>query len=305
MMLEVLLLLGSLQLLSVAEASTYPVGKPHCNATCGNITFPFPFGIGPGCFLGDWYEIVCEANNTVPRLKKLGLQVLNISLKQGSSGEDAAIIVSYPMAYSDMSCTHNQSRRSVPLNGSPYILSSSLNIFVAVGCNNMAVMECEGEPLFLGCKTHCTGANTSRYSACNGFDCCRATIPSGLQGFNINFPMEDNTGSSAADHDCRFAFLIYRDLFHPSLTDLYALREEDYVPMVLQWGIQSASIPRSLGIEVDLGSRSRSVPSQCQTVSYKFSDTTPFITCFCNDGYDGNPYLHDGCKGTINVFFLF
>ncbi|KAK4784886.1 hypothetical protein SAY86_019254 [Trapa natans] len=297
LMLEVLLLLCFFKLGSLAEASVdYSLSKSNCLAKCGNITFPFPFGIGHECFMDDWYEIVCKDNNSVPWLKKLDLQVLNVSLNQGSFGEDATIIVNYPITYSDVGCRRNQSRPSAPLKGSPYILSSAQNVYVAVGCNNLAMLECEDEPLFLGCKTRCAGANTSRYSACNGYDCCQTRIPSGMQAFNIDVSMADhNTGPSAAEGDCRFAFLVQQDKFHPSQTDLYALQEEGYLPVVLQWGVQNTSFPGSLGVKVNSGSRSPSVPSLCHTVS-KFSNTTPFITCFCNNGYDGNPYFLGGCR---------
>ncbi|KAI6697097.1 hypothetical protein NL676_017216 [Syzygium grande] len=59
---------GLLFLLPIAAAAAAdevqdpppPVALPNCATTCGNLTVPFPFGIGSGCFLDEFYEIECH-----------------------------------------------------------------------------------------------------------------------------------------------------------------------------------------------------------------------------------------------------
>ncbi|PKI37268.1 hypothetical protein CRG98_042342 [Punica granatum] len=95
LMFWILFLHGSIK--ARGQAATYQLAKPGCQQKCGNIAIPFPFGIGPaGCFLDDWYEVVCSNGTNTPRLKKLDLQVLNITLPEyyGPWGE-AMITVNF------------------------------------------------------------------------------------------------------------------------------------------------------------------------------------------------------------------
>ncbi|XP_074293828.1 wall-associated receptor kinase 5-like [Silene latifolia] len=54
------------------------MAKPGCQDKCGNVTIPYPFGMGPSCYYTEWYSITCE--NFTPTLSKFGLQVLQIGL---------------------------------------------------------------------------------------------------------------------------------------------------------------------------------------------------------------------------------
>ena len=55
-------------------AAAPPNVKPDCRADCGKVSIPYPFGIGPGCYMDDWFEIVC--NGTGAFLKKINVKVL-------------------------------------------------------------------------------------------------------------------------------------------------------------------------------------------------------------------------------------
>lgn len=79
---------------SIATASSselaWPIAKPNCETHCGNISIPYPFGIGPNkdCYFDEWFEIECAANNssTSPpkpflRHTQPKLEVLNISME--------------------------------------------------------------------------------------------------------------------------------------------------------------------------------------------------------------------------------
>lgn len=68
--------------LTIALATTErPIAMPGCQDMCGNVSIPFPCGVGKDCYLNKWYEITCTEN--VPRLSSIkvgstGVEVLRI-----------------------------------------------------------------------------------------------------------------------------------------------------------------------------------------------------------------------------------
>ncbi|GMN55343.1 hypothetical protein TIFTF001_024468 [Ficus carica] len=60
------------------------IAKAGCKTHCGRVKVPFPFGIGHGCSIDEWFEIVCrrstthDANGDTPFLRKLDVEVLDI-----------------------------------------------------------------------------------------------------------------------------------------------------------------------------------------------------------------------------------
>ncbi|PWA58099.1 wall-associated receptor kinase-like 8 [Artemisia annua] len=45
--------------------------KPGCQERCSNITIPYPYGIGPGCYMDKPFEVFCNASSQdlVPALR--------------------------------------------------------------------------------------------------------------------------------------------------------------------------------------------------------------------------------------------
>ncbi|KAF8007326.1 hypothetical protein BT93_K1355 [Corymbia citriodora subsp. variegata] len=136
---RILVLLVSLKVQASGAAPRLP--KASCTKTCGNVTIPFPFGIGAGCFLDDCYEIVCPQNTTIPILNKTGLRVLNISLPNYREDMNGMISVSLPLIYSDASCEGEGLGAPVNLEGSPFVFSKTRNVFTSVGCNTLATVN--------------------------------------------------------------------------------------------------------------------------------------------------------------------
>ncbi|KAL3746957.1 hypothetical protein ACJRO7_015832 [Eucalyptus globulus] len=275
---QILLLLVSLKL--QASGAAPGLAKPNCLETCGNATIPFPFGIGAECFLDDWYQIICQQNNTVPILKKIGLRVLDISLPD--QNQNGKIFISLPVIYSNASCGGDGRAAGVSLEGSQFVFSQR-NIFTLVGCNTLATVNTT-KSAFVGCSSRCAETNTSisLYTGCSERDgCCQTRLPLNLQHFSVDFKEEGGR------QGCKYAFL------WSYFTSFYDLKLNETVPVVLEWGIANNT---EYGRKLILQSKTTTYPSVCSTQSVGGSEML-FTQCYCFGGYYGNPYLMGGCGG--------
>lgn len=286
------LLLGSLS----GDAQQAATPKPNCQTSCG-IPIPYPFGIGDeGCFLNEWYEIVCQQDMTTPSLKKIDLEVKSISLPDYNKIEpaQATILVSLPVIYSNESCSHNKPTSSVlpSLVGSPFVYSVRENVLLAFGCNYLTVISQAGSVLG-GCNCTCReqeSFGTFGYSAGEERCCSSGIQESALQQLSIEVIMREGTARPGQHKDCGRAVLMDKSTSNATVSD--SPYSPEYVIAVLEWGI-----PGDTHLAADLSNR---CPS-CQKLNNgTFPDSIDRFSC--RKGYIGNPYITNGCTGKTNYF---
>ncbi|KAK1566853.1 hypothetical protein Q3G72_004899 [Acer saccharum] len=259
-------------LINVLAKISLPISKPNCPSSCGNVSIPFPFGIGSNCYLNDSFAVDCKFDHHKPFLRSINLEVLNITLP------DFGILVNHPVLNS---CLSNE---STLLENTPFLFSDR-NRFVSVACDNFAIMSSNNSPL-CGCLSICDGSHAFEMGNCFGVKCCQTTIPTKLKSYKASYNILNNNSQGENQQKCKYAFLVDHDLFSTSISaeDVANIKQ---VPVLLNWNIQESSF--------DLDEKNKSQDYQSSTHCKAFNDGS--VHCVCIEGYGGNPYLPDGCQG--------
>ncbi|KAK9735804.1 hypothetical protein RND81_04G229300 [Saponaria officinalis] len=268
-MLQFLAILILCQSKTVVEAA-FPMAKPGCRDKCGNVTVPYPFGMGPSCYYNEWYSVFCNASSNIPVLSKFGLQVLQITL--GST----KVRVDVPFIFN---CTGRNSTWTSPnLGGSPYTFSTD-NVFVPVHCPATAFSN-GGNNMVARCSSVCD-LNGRHMSSLNTKESvCLTDLPYSLSIYSVNFTRSGST--------CSYPFLVDADylqnfdLSQPEKSVWHIGRNDSRIPVVLDWGYEYLPGPSS-----DNNPNCASISSNGG--NYK---------CVCppGQGLGGNAYLPNGCQ---------
>ncbi|KAK1285125.1 Wall-associated receptor kinase 2 [Acorus calamus] len=293
MLLEVLFL----QLLRLSLVSCQ--AKPGCQDKCGNISIPYPFGIGESCSREDLFTVGCDdttngSRTPIPYIKSGHINITDISLITGE------ITVSNYLA-EDCYNESGRSNSNIPsfrlAHNGPLTFSSTKNKFTALGCDTVAAIKAMSEEdLTTGCISICNNNSTSMITegSCDGFGCCQTSIPRGVRYFEVELGSYYNHSSVLQFNPCSYAFLVDQNWFRfggiPDLSAGYKERNNGSVPLVLDWAIGNKTC-QVAEVEPDYACVSQN--------SYCYDSTNgPGYRCNCTAGYQGNPYLKDsgGCE---------
>ncbi|WOH14789.1 hypothetical protein DCAR_0934312 [Daucus carota subsp. sativus] len=273
------IILVSSVLIQEVSAQETSVAMPDCPQKCGDVTIHYPFGIGRNCSL-DWrIQISCNDNFTPPKpfLNYSNLEVVNISVLEGT------IEVKNPV-FKD--CSNRGLAQRVVFVYKPFRFSSTRNLFIAMGCNNLAVIKnLEGSNLG-GCMSFCDQKTlTIDKRDCFGVKCCQAIVPPYFWNFTTSLRTTDDDKN--LDDICKYAFIVNKKWFE-NLTDIYSVQLMKEVPAVLDWNLNLTD--ECYTLRPTNVSRNMSV---CGTYA-----TCHNLKCSCLKGYQGNPYLPHGCRDT-------
>ncbi|KAF6174252.1 hypothetical protein GIB67_033784 [Kingdonia uniflora] len=110
--------------------------KSGCQSTCGDVSIPYPFGIGVGCYQNSGLALECNKSFTPPRLLLGTIVVRNISL---SGTMTIAVWVSFDCYNKDGTSSDKFSQKMTL--SKLFTFSHTRNKFTAVGCDTGAFMS--------------------------------------------------------------------------------------------------------------------------------------------------------------------
>ncbi|KAL9233171.1 hypothetical protein vseg_008201 [Gypsophila vaccaria] len=292
-------------LISGDEAQSSQVMAPHCSSMCGNVTIPYPFGIEDGCYYVDKnnlvshpiMKVICDNSADPPQpILGINIPISSISLK----GAEIRINLNVSFhCYSQGLLTKGYSQWA---NLITFTISSTKNMLVATGCDTYAWFTGfrRGERYYTGCMTKCDDLNSVADKQCNGVGCCYASIPDGVTNITTRVGSFDNH-TSVPFNPCSAAFPVATDAYtflSKNLTqslDFYL--KYPLFPVIFNWGIGNQSCLQAQ----QQGNCLCKNNTICSNIELGHNG----YRCECKDGFDGNPYLPQGCKGNRSMPILF
>ncbi|KAB5568538.1 hypothetical protein DKX38_002331 [Salix brachista] len=272
---------------AVTAAPEFPIAKPGCRDRCGNVSIPYPFGTGPGCYRGIRFLITCNDSFNPPKafLTTSTINVTEITL-EGKLHVEKYIA-------KDCYNASGRTRRIKPtLKLAKFIISDADNIFVSIGCDTVASLSgnlkeagSNETKYTVGCMSSCNSLKYVPNDTCSGIGCCQTSLAKGVDDFNITVTSQKNHSGILDFNPCSYAFIIEEKKFNFSRSSLRDLENVNKLPMVVDWSIGNNSCA-----EVKRNT------SACQGNSTCYDpDNGNGYLCRCLDGYRGNPYLPNGC----------
>uniref|UniRef100_A0ACD5XQM1 Uncharacterized protein n=1 Tax=Avena sativa TaxID=4498 RepID=A0ACD5XQM1_AVESA len=281
------------------SSGSISIAHPGCLDKCGNVSIPYPFGIGNGCFQ-EPFNVICNGSGAY--LASTGVKVLDIDLTLGE------VRVQNPRIAWQCNYTNGSSSEGglEGLTLDPFHkVSYTQNKLTSIGCATLGYVIgiTKGKnqveyPIINSCFSFCSDAsNVGDSTECSGMGCCQTSFPGNISVFNTtSVPFPDIYDSSIQSFSpCSYSFVSASDWFkfdssYVSSTD-FASKYTDGVPLVLDWVVGNGSCSEAS----KMGSQyaCQAMNSECINVS-----NGPGYRCNCSQGYEGNPYLQGGCHGT-------
>jgi hypothetical protein len=268
-----------------------------CQTTCGNLSFGYPFGIGPGCFRSQDFELICNnhSSSQAPRLfmhDGFTEVIHDITTTEGPL-EDVSVLFSHSISLRSEVDVYNMSWNL----GRSFIDVQLTLIFT--GCD-MQVLVFDRNNTVGQCSVTCPDEGiTDRVARlnCNGVGCCSTSVYSMSGGFDIKFVRHKMGNQKVKAHSYN----------QSSIWDTIVVAT-DYA--FADWGI-------FVGQSVSAGTLQHRTDYAClsnHSSGYLYGNmygNLSYYYCQCNDGYKGNPgnpYISDGCsrdKGNTLSIFIF
>ncbi|KAG6626154.1 hypothetical protein CIPAW_15G028200 [Carya illinoinensis] len=176
------------------------------------------------------------------------------------------------------------------INTTTFTISNTENMFMAVGCDTIAYFNGYKQEIdrsfAMGCMSVCMNQSDVLNGTCSGIGCCQVEIPKKVTNFTLEASSFENHTEVLSFNPCSYAFIVKKGLFRFSSDNLTKI-EDRTLPMVFDWtiGIEKCEHAQNKPGYVCGGKNTCYNPEN----GYGYR-------CSCKKGYDGNPYLRQGCK---------
>lgn len=268
----------------------------NCTRSCGDIDIPYPFGVEPGCYHAAWFNLTCDSSYQPPQLF-LGdgtVQVLEISVPDGTVRINSSQLM-YTVDVG-VSTASGPWGGGLP-RGGPFFLSESRSSVALVGCG--AQVELRGgddNSLIASCAAVCPLDTDRRIvvekrsSACTGVGCCQADIVLGYDFYDIQINKLNGSVYALASS----VYLVDQGFsYTDEMSGVVYGHFPEALPATLDWVISNAGCGSVYRNDTTVD-ECRSTDSFCLEAQYNIGSRGR--RCSCDDGYQGNPYVQDGCR---------
>ncbi|KAK9095322.1 hypothetical protein Scep_026791 [Stephania cephalantha] len=248
---------------AISNSTINTISKPGCPSNCGNASIPYPFGIGRGCYRDKAFEIICDGNTSnKPYLGYISREVLHLSLKELRVRSQITKLCYNSSTGMINSTSFNESTNlgyDLPSDG-PFTYSTTHNKFTALGCDIFAFISYYNGDKLSGCASMCPAfGNIDIYnSSCLGVGCCSVAIPGGVKEFQVQAYSVNTQSRSWVSNTQACSYASIHD-------------GEDKCKYISKH---------------ECGKHSECYDPDNSTLGYR---------CRCCQGFDGNPYLPNGC----------
>ncbi|KAG6517015.1 putative wall-associated receptor kinase-like 16 [Zingiber officinale] len=269
---------------ATAAAASNITTLPGCPAKCGDITVPYPFGIGAGCAL-ESFQLICNGT----RLFISNYEIDSISL------DPPEVTIQLNASWKCYNATGDVIDQRAPYfatgPGNPYRLSTR-NTFAAIGCNTFAAFFDPQGYYASGCVSLCRRESVVVDGACYGVGCCRSPVPKDVWYYE---PYSDDRFNKSLVVDfspCSYWFLIDNDKFQFRAAEARMSDMGGFTtPVALDWAVRTPATSCEAARRNTSTYACRSDNNEC----YETTNGEGYL-CNCSTGYRGNPYLAGGCQ---------
>jgi hypothetical protein len=294
----VFLLMMSLLLCPAAASTARTDAKPGCQDKCGNVSVPYPFGIGEQrCAMNKHFFLNCSSGaNEQPELWfGSAFPARDISVLEGTI--TASLYAAFACYDKTGSRTEDYSQ-SFTLGSGPFTISDTQNVFTVIGCDTYAWMTNYEFTYGAACLSLCTkDMNMSDENPCSGSGCCQTSIPKGLK--SLDYPLSSfyNYTNVSDFNLCGFAFLVDKKSF--KISDWPLSRKPKYgkdaytTDIVIEWVVKNETCEQAKA--------NRSAYACGTNAKCTYPEIGQGYRCSCNEGFEGNPYLQEGCQGKLVI----
>jgi Wall-associated receptor kinase galacturonan-binding len=276
------------------------LAKPGCQEKCGDVDIPYPFGIGANCSLNEeGFTLSCNEYDDKKVPFYFNVELINITLSTAQARMYNQISW---QCYNDSTSNYaNSSTWYLNFNSTIYRFSYLQNRFTVIGCetlayNNMYYNSEKLVPYRTGCVSTCYDPGSLTDGSCSGNGCCQTSIPSRINYYEISFDSNFNNSYVWNFSRCSYAVVMATDSFtfktsYINTSDFLSIHNST-VPIVLDWSIGNDTCKVA---QADRSSYA-CVSNNSECID---SPNGPGYVCNCSGGYEGNPYLLDGCQGQL------